>query len=57
MKAKKYSRIGKRNAWRCSCGAETWALQQDERNHLVGPHPRPDGRTCEKSSTVQQESP
>jgi len=54
---KKNSRIGKRNAWRCSCGAETWALQQDERNHLVGPHPRPDGRTCEKSSTVQQESP
>lgn len=50
------SRIGKRSAWRCLCGAETWALQQNERDHLVAEHLRPDGVTCERSKTVQQET-
>lgn len=57
MSTKKNSRIGKRNAWRCSCGVETWALQLNERDYRVAPHARRNGAPCEKSSTVQQESP
>ena len=56
-KEKKNTRIGKRNAWHCSCGAETWALQQSERDHLVAEHAKPSGEPCEKSKTVQQEGP
>lgn len=50
------NRVGKRNAWRCTCGAETWALRQDEAKHLVAEHLKPSGETCEKSKTVQEET-
>jgi hypothetical protein len=48
------SRIGLRSAWRCTCGAVTFAVQKSEHIYLVAPHMRPDGAECEKSRTEQQ---